>query len=80
MEKVSTILQYGRLLAQSTEKNSRIFLYKLETFYVSACYRIPNDQLMEICCFKDANQLPMLFYRHIMVTHPAEREYKTPEI
>jgi hypothetical protein len=79
MEKVSAIMQFGRLMAQSTENESIIFLYRVESFYVSACYSLQNDQLIQIDCL-EINELLPPFRKHILSAHPAEREYEIPEI
>lgn len=78
-EKVSAIMQYGRLMAQNTENEKRIFLYKLESFYVSTSYIQPDDQLCEIDCYLEVNQLIPHFRKHLISINPAEREYNTPE-
>jgi hypothetical protein len=77
LEKVSAILQHGRLMAQNVEDDSRIFLYRLESFYVSACYS--NDQLSEITCYLDVDQAIPHFRKQFISINPAEREYNLPE-
>ena len=48
MEKLCAIMESGKLMAQKLEPDTRIFLYRLQSFYVSACYCISTDQLTEI--------------------------------
>lgn len=79
MDKVSAIMHYGRLMAHNTEKETRIFLYRLESFYVSTSYIQPDDQLSEINCYLEVNQLIPHFRKHLISINPAEREYDTPE-
>lgn len=76
MDKVSAIMQFGRLMAQDTEEKKRIFLYRLESFYVSTSYVQPGDQLSEINCYLEVNQLIPHFRKHLISINPAEREYK----
>lgn len=79
IEKVSAIMQYGRLMAQNTEERKRVFLYRIESFYVSTCYNEPDDQLSEINCYLEVNQSIPHFRKHFISINPAEREYDTPE-
>lgn len=80
MEKLSAIVQYGRLMAHNIEDDSRIFLYRLESFYVSASYAKQGDTLMEINCFLDIDQAVPHSRKHLISINPAEREYETPEL
>lgn len=50
-DKIVAIMEYGRLFAQSMEDRSRVFLYRLGSFYVTASYRTENDLLEEINSF-----------------------------
>lgn len=79
MEQVSAIMQFGKLMAQETEGGARIFLYRLESFYVSACYIQPNDQLKEINCFLEIDQHIPYYRKQLILINPAERDYGTPE-
>jgi len=79
IEKVSAILEHGRLMAQGSEDGSRIFLYKLGTFYVSASYSNHNDQLTEITCYLEVEQAVPHFRKKLILIDPAEREYQTPD-
>ncbi len=79
MDKVSAIIRHGRLMAQNTENETRVFLYRLESFYVSTSYIQPNDQLLEINCYLEVNQMIPHFRKHLISINPAEREYETPE-
>ena len=79
MEKVSAIIQYGQLLAQNVDNNSRIFFYRLESFFVSASYSRVTDQLEEINSFHEASHSVLHFRKLLISIHPAEREYTTPE-
>lgn len=80
MEKVCAIMQSGRLMTQNVEGNTRIFLYRFETFYVYACYSTLNDQLTEIMAYVDLNKLLPRFRIFLTSINPAEREYETPEL
>lgn len=80
MEKMCAIMESGRLMAQKLEPDTRIFLYRLDTFYVSACYSLQNDQLTEITAYIDVDQSIPHFRKFLISIHPAERQYDTPEI
>lgn len=80
MEKLCAIMESGRLMAQKFEPDTRIFLYRLENFYVSACYCISTDQLTEITAFVDVAASMPHFRKFLISIHPAERQYDTPEI
>ena len=80
MEKLCAIMESGRLIAQKLEPDTRIFLYRLQTFYVSACYCISTDQLDEITAFIDVEESMPHFRKFLISIHPAERQYDTPEI
>ena len=75
IEQMSAIMQFGRLMAEDTEDDKRTFLYRLESFYVSATYLQDSDQLCEINCFLKVNQLVPHYRKHLFMTNPAEREY-----
>lgn len=74
-EKLIAILEHGRLMAQSIENGSRIFLYKLESFYVSACYASSDDQLTDITCFLEVDKSIPHYRKQLILVNPAEREY-----
>lgn len=79
MEQVSTILQRGKLITQHLHTGARVFVYHLETFYVSAAYSIMNDELIDIECFIEVSRnIPGNRRKQINI-HPAERQYHTPE-
>lgn len=80
MEKLCAIMEYGKLMAQKIEPDSRIFLYRLQSFYVSACYCISSDQLTEITAYIDVEESMPLFRKFLISINPAERHYDTPEI
>ena len=80
MEKVCAIMETGTLLAQKLEPETRIFLYRLDTFYVSASYSMVTDQLTEITAFIDVDQSIPHFRKFLISIHPAERQYDTPDI
>jgi hypothetical protein len=80
IEKLSVILQSGRLLAQNIEENKRIFLYRLGSFYVSATYSTSDDSLTELTTFLELDQTAPHFRKLLITINPAEREYDTPEI
>ena len=48
MEKLCAIMESGRLMAQKLEPETRIFLYRLQTFYVSACYSIETSPCVPV--------------------------------
>lgn len=79
-EKVCAIMQSGKLMAQKLEPDTRIFLYRMQTFYVSACYTISGDQLTEITAYVDTDHSVPHFRKFLISIHPAERHYDTPEI
>jgi hypothetical protein len=80
MEKMCAIMESGRLMAQKLEPETRIFLYRLESFYVSACYSLENDLLTEITAYVDVDQSIPHFRKFLISINPAERQYDTPEI
>jgi hypothetical protein len=80
MEKLCAIMESGRLMAQKLEPDTRIFLYRLQTFYVSAGYCMSTDQLTEITAFVDVEESIPHFRKFLISIHPAERQYDTPEI
>lgn len=80
MEKVCAIMETGRLLAQKLEPETRIFLYRLDTFFVSASYSMVTDQLTDITAFIDVDQSIPHFRKFLISIHPAERQYDTPDI
>jgi hypothetical protein len=73
LDQVSAIMQYGRLMAQNVEDGCRVFLYRVETFYVAATYSRPNDLLTGIVCFLEVNQAIPHFQKKLLSVHPAER-------
>lgn len=80
MEKLCAIMQYGRLITQKLEPDARIFLYRMQSFYVTVCYCISTDQLTEINAFVDADETIPHLRKFLVSINPAEREYDTPEI
>jgi hypothetical protein len=80
IEKLCAIMETGKLMAQKLEPSKRIFLYRLYTFYVSACYSITGDHLTEIIAFTDVERSIPYFRKFMISIHPAERCYDTPEI
>ncbi|MBO9572188.1 MAG: hypothetical protein J7497_08270 [Chitinophagaceae bacterium] len=78
-EQMSAIMQFGHLLAQSSGDNKRVFLYHLDTFYVSATYLQPGDQLLEIKCFLEADQHCPHHRKHLTMINPAERKVTMPD-
>lgn len=80
MEKISVILQYGRLMNQSLENHQQIFCYRVGSFFVSAIYSSPEGELVEISCVMGAGEELDHFRKHLISIHPAEREYETPEV
>ena len=80
LEKLCAIMESGRLIAQRHESETRNFLYRLESFYVTACYTIANDQLAEITAYIDTDQTVPHFRKFLISIHPAERQYDTPEL
>ena len=80
MEKLCAIMESGKLMAEKLEPDTRIFLYRLQSFCVSACYCISTDQLTEITAFVDVEETMPHFRKFLISIHPAERQYDTPEI
>lgn len=80
MDQLCAIMESGKLMAQKLEPDTRIFLYRLQTFYVSACYCISTDQLSEITAYVDVEDSLPHFRKFLISIHPAERQYDTPEI
>jgi hypothetical protein len=78
MEQLSAILQFGKLMAQNVESECRVFLYRMESFYVSATYNNDNDQLSEITCFIEIEQAIPHFRKKLISINPAEREFNLP--
>ncbi|HUR10764.1 MAG TPA: hypothetical protein VM012_05315 [Flavitalea sp.] len=73
MEKLATVLEYGRLLAQNLQDEYRVFLYRIESFYVSMKYYLTNDQLKEIDTFSDVYQSVPHSRKTFIFINPAER-------
>jgi hypothetical protein len=72
-EKIGAVLEYGRLLAQNLQEEYRVFLYRLESFYVAVKYYLTNDDLKEIDSYSDVQQ-QMPHYRKMLISvNPAER-------
>jgi len=80
MEQLSAILEFGCLLAQHAEADRRIFLYRLDGFYVTTHYDAQNDLLTDIFCFLEVEQEVPHFRKHLISVNPAERNYSTPEM
>lgn len=78
LEQVSAIVEHGHLLAQNIEMEQRIFLYRFDSFYVSAAYSSADDQLTSITCFLEVDQAIPHHRKHLISINPAEREYTTP--
>ena len=74
-DKIVAIMEYGRLFAESFEEKCRVFLYRLESFYVTASYRTENDDLEEINSFREVNESASC-RRIIVRIHPAARAEK----
>jgi hypothetical protein len=73
IEQMSAIMQLGSLVAENTEGEKRIFLYHIETFYVAASYFHANDQLSDIKCYLEINQLIPHHRKQLHTVNPAER-------
>jgi len=74
-EKIVAIMEYGRLFAQSLEEKCRVFLYRIESFYVTTSYRTENDDLQAINSFNRVDESDSC--RRIIVSiHPAARAEK----
>jgi len=73
MEKLAAILEEGRLLGQSMQDEYRVFLYRLQSFYVSIKYYLSTDQLKEIDTFTEV-PVTTPYYRKVIISmNPAER-------
>lgn len=79
MEKVAVIMQSGRLLAQYLEDDSRIFLYRVDVFYVAATYCKSDDLLLEISSFMEIYPEISHYREQMILVNPAERAYETRE-
>jgi hypothetical protein len=79
LEKVSAILEHGRLMAKNVENESTLFLYRVDSFFVAANYS-RADQLTEITCFVEIDQALPHFRKQLFMTNPAEREFHRDEI
>ena len=73
IDKIATILEEGRLLAQNMQDEYRVFLYRLQSFYVSLKYYLSTDQLKEIDTFSDVPESSRYYRKMIISMHPAER-------
>ena len=73
LEKIGAVLEYGRLLAQNLQEEYRIFLYRLESFYVAMKYHLTNDQLKEIDIYSEVEQSIPHFRKTLISVHPAGR-------
>lgn len=79
IDQLTAILEHGKLMAQNVEDDSRLFLYRIESFYVLANYSATTDQLNDITCFLEVDQAIPHFRKQIISINPAERQYETPE-
>lgn len=78
MEKLSLIMESGILMCQHSGQGSRIFIYRFDTFFVSATYTVnDNDRLTDIHCFEQASFVEG-YRRQQIAVNPAEREYEMP--
>lgn len=80
MEQLSTILQLGKLVSQHPEDECRVFLYRLDNFFVAVSYICDNDQLKAIHLFASLEDACPHLRSHHAGIHPAERNYSTPEL
>jgi hypothetical protein len=78
VEKLSVILEHGRLVAQQIESDNRLFLYRIDAFYVAANYC--SDQLAGITCFMAIDQAMPHFRKQLFMVNPAEREFHRDEV
>ncbi len=72
-DKVAAIMEFGSLLAEHIEENKRIFIYRLDAFYVSTSFHLTADQFCEINCYQEINNLVTHHRKNIMLINPAER-------
>ncbi len=72
-DQMAALIEFGNLLAQHTEDNKRIFIYHLDSFYVSASYHSTTDQFCGITCYQEMNDLVFHHRKNIMLINPAER-------
>lgn len=73
MQKIAAVLEFGKLLAQNLQEEYRVFLYRLETFYVSMKYSLLTDQLNAIDTFSDVYQDTPHYRKTLISINPAER-------
>lgn len=73
VEKIGAVLEYGRLMAQNLQEEYRIFLYRVESFYVAVKYYLRNDDLKEIDIYSEVQQHVPHFRKTLIQVNPAER-------
>lgn len=73
VEKIGAVLEYGKLLAQNLQEEYRIFLYRVESFYVAVKYYLSNDDLKEIDTYSEVQQHVPHFRKMLISLNPAER-------
>ena len=73
VEKIGAVLEYGRLLAQNLQDEYRIFLYRVESFYVAVKYFLGSDDLKEIDSYSEVKQHVPHYRKMLISVNPAER-------
>ena len=73
VEKIGAVLEYGKLLAQNLQEEYRLFLYRIESFYVAVKYYLRNDDLKEIDTYSEVQQHVPHFRKILISLNPAER-------
>lgn len=72
-DQMAALIEFGNLLAQHTEDNKRIFIYHMDSFYVSTSYHLETDQFCDISCYQEINNLVLHHRKNIVLINPAER-------
>lgn len=53
---MKVLIQFGILIGELTERNSRVFMYHVEDFYVETKYTAENDDLVSIHSFSETER------------------------
>ena len=48
VDQLKILIQFGILIGEITEKNTRIFMYQVQDFYVETRYTLDTDDLISI--------------------------------
>ena len=53
MDQLKNLIQFGILIGEITEKNTRIFMYQVQDFFVETRYTLETDDLIRIDPFSE---------------------------